>query len=75
MFIRVRIYAAFADPGKINYGQELFDFNWTWDAITLALQCEHITMPGDLNYYISGSYYQYESPDSCTVILNAVQTG
>lgn len=71
--VRVRIYSAYSDPGRVNYGQELFDFHWYWYALQLALSCEFLTMPGGIQYRIMRSFYQYEGPEDATVIIHVVE--
>lgn len=73
--VRVRIYAHFNDPGRINFGQELFDFHWYAGAVQLMLACTYLQMPGDLTYQISHSTYEYISTDECTVYVYVYQIG
>lgn len=69
---RVRIFAAYADPGKTNYGQELFDFYWNPYHLSLALACQYISFPGDVCYHIIKTTFHYDGPDNATVELLAV---
>lgn len=74
MKIRVRCYAAYHEAGRVNYGQELYDFHWNEAAIRLALACNYIVFGDSLSYYVANSWYYYESADEATLILNLVQT-
>ena len=74
MQVRVRAYAAYSEPGRVNFGQELYDFHWDATAIQLALACNYIVFGDTLSYYVANSWYYYDSPDTCTIILNIVQT-